>query len=134
MGLERTVAFITAPADQSQNGSQQQTPSRMVTGGRAHHCRLRRRPVALIAEQANVAPLPQGRQATVLGLCLPQCCSFRETQFRPAASGLLSLTSQPGPEGWNEIVVSELVVFFAKVGLGRLALAVYAFGIGRRKQ
>jgi hypothetical protein len=114
VGRQSAITFPTDKAQHNQTGSRYQPPHRMVTGRPAHHLPLRRRPVLRCRQPADTEPLRQRRQLSVLRAGVPDDGPIRQQQFGPAPASLLLLAGQPGPQRRHQVVVGELVVFFAR--------------------
>ena len=50
---------------------------------------------SFLVRSADAGPFHDRRQKSILGLCVPECCPFRQPQFGPASPCFALLASQP---------------------------------------
>ena len=113
----------------------QPAPAPHDTACPPHHLLLRRRPVLLLRQPADLQPLQQRRQLPVLRAGIPHRRPIRQQQFRPAPPSFLLLAGQPLPYRVNQIIVGQLVVFLPRLRLENgVAACLLAFRVGRRDE
>ena len=109
-GLESRGGFATSPG---QHGNQQRPGPRSTSGSTGPPP-----PSFAVAARSNrdggydpsIEVLPPGRKLLILGLGIPERRAFRQSQFRSPSSRFPLLPRQPPTQGWNQVVVRQLVV------------------------
>ena len=134
--LDHAVANEQARHHENQQHSDDsQLPHHMIPACPPHHLPLRRSPVLLLRQPADLQPLQQRRQLPVLRAGIPYRRSIRQQQFRPASPSFLLLAGQPLPYRVNQIIVGQLVVFLPRLRLENgVAACLLSFGVGRRDE
>src|SRR5262249_29427265 len=124
------ITFPTGQAEQDETGGNHHPPEKMKPGRLPHHLALRGCPVLFLGQPADTAPLPERRQLTVLPAGVPDSGPVSKQQFAPAPPWFLLFSGKPVPQGWDEVVVGQLVVFLANFLLRSRSLLT-AFRVGR---
>ena len=89
-----------AERQECQGEREQGAANGVIAAGLPHHLLLRRRPVLLAGEQADVGPFPPGRQVAVFRLVAPGGGALGQAQLGPAAARSRCLrVSQSRSEG-----------------------------------
>src|SRR5262249_12079584 len=108
-GPQGPVALNPAPARQSNQNRQIQSPQSVHAPCPPHHLLLRLGPLALLRQQSDVGPLQHRGQASILGLGRPQRGAIGQTQPGSSTTGLPLLAGQPVAQRVNQVVVGELI-------------------------
>ena len=105
----------------------------MLAGGRPHHLPLGRRPGPWAVSQRISSHCASDGSCRFSGRA-STARTIRQQQFGPAPPRFLLLAGQPVPQGGNEVVVGELVVFLARLAPEDVDSSLLAFRVGRRDE